>query len=277
MTGYQIADKAVRENGRIGLAVITYNRVAMLGRCLAGLDAHAWGGADERIIIVDEPHDERYTDDFHADIYFAERNAGVAAAKNRAFSELLRRGCDHVFTMEDDVTVCSDTTCLEYVEYAQTKGLHHLNYGLHGPGNKGRLFSYRGVTCYPSCIGAFSYYSRTVLEKVGVMDEAFVNSMEHIDHTWRIAAAGYTLPFWYFADHPQSDLLIRDLDPGLGESVIRSEVDRDDKRRNANAHWLKKHGCGLPKRPRLLKWQMSIRKRFKLISDPDTVFCKDTP
>lgn len=254
--------KTVDVNGKIGLAVITYNRVAMLRKCLAGLDAHSWGGADERIIIVDEPYDEKYAGGFNADIYFAERNAGVAVAKNRAFSELLKRGCDHVFIMEDDVTICSDDVCSEYVEYAQKAGLHHLNYGLHGPTNKGYLFSYGGVACYPTCVGAFSYYSKTVLEEVGGMDEAFVNAMDHIDHTWRIAAAGYTLPFWYFADHPESESLIRDLDAELRDSVIRARADWDERRQAASAHWLEKYGFPLPKRPWLQKWRMSIRKRL---------------
>lgn len=252
---------------KVGLAVITYKRIPTLEKCLEFLDRNGWGGSNEHVIIIDEPYSKGYENvmsahGMSADFLFAEVNGGVAKAKNRAFKELLSRGCDHVFIMEDDVTVTSKSTCHEYIEYAKRHNLHHLNYGLHGPKNIGKKFHYRSICYYPNYVGAFSYYSKEALLRVGLMDERFHNALEHVDHTWRIAEAGLTLPFWRFADHPRSAELLMDLDPTLINSVIRKSPGWDEQIKKAEEYWSEKHGRPVPRRPLGLRLQLSVRKRL---------------
>jgi hypothetical protein len=45
------------------------------------------------------------------------------------------------------------------------------------------------VSLYPHCVGAFSYYSKKCLDKIGLLDERFFNAKEHLDHTYEIIKA----------------------------------------------------------------------------------------
>jgi len=255
-------------SGKIGLAVITYKRIHLLEKCLQSLTDYNWGGSDERVVVVDEPYSDQYahitSDRFH---YAA--NGGVAAAKNRALQLLMDRGCEHIFLLEDDVALIDATCCEKYITYARQHQLEHLNFGLHGPANKGLKFYYKGVCCYPRYFGAFSYYTSNALQKVGLMDEKFFNSQEHVEHSYRIAMAGLTLPFWYCADHPKSHLLLKDLDPIQEHSVITPTSKQLKLEENAKAYWIEKYGQWMPDRPpfkfvyRRRRIKRSITKRLK--------------
>ena len=234
--------------GKIGLAVITYKRINLLEQCLAGLAKTNWGGANECIVVVDEP----YTDDYQKvtnNNFFYASNGGVASAKNRAFNLLLARGCEHIFLLEDDVTIIDADCCLEYINYAQRHQIEHLNFGLHGPANVGLKFFYKGICCYPRYYGAFSYYSANCLRVVGLMDENFFNSQEHVEHSYRICLAGLTTPFWYCADHPKSDKLLKDIDPMQKLSVISPTSKQLNLAERAKKYWIEKYGEWMPERP----------------------------
>ena len=103
------------------------------------------------------------------------------------------------------------------------------------------------LLCYPQLTGAFSYYSREAVEKGGYMDENFRNALEHVEHTYRLAAAGYTLPFWYFADHPLNCEFFEEQPQAIEKSVIR-HGDWENNYERAKSYWISKHGCWLPSR-----------------------------
>lgn len=232
---------------KIGLCVITYKRPQMLKRCLESLESCSWGGATERIVCVDEPwnHDYDYHMSHHeyqATFMYAE-NGGCAVVKNRAFKELLARGCTDIFLMEDDQIMIDPETCLKYIAYAKEHGLHHLNFAHHG--NQTRLRWYmelNGIHCYPDCVGAFCYYTAECLLKVGFHDENFKNAFEHVELTKRIADAKMTTPFWFFADHPQSRLMIEEQLGALEDSVIRGTPGWTKHVEWALDYWTRKHG-----------------------------------
>jgi GT2 family glycosyltransferase len=127
-----------------------------------------------------------------------------------------------------------------------------MNFAHHGPMNslKGAKRTFGLATVYPHCIGAFSYYTRKVLERVGLMDENFVNAYEHVHHTWRIANHNFTTPFWYFADHPQSHLMLEEIPGSISNSSIRIREDWQTNIGKAKEYWIKKHGFFLPPFPR---------------------------
>ena len=259
-------------SGKIGLAVITYKRVHLLEQCLQYLADYNWGGSDERVVIVDELYSENYAHLSNDNFYFA-ANGGAASAKNRALQLLLDRGCEHIFLLEDDVAVIDANCCEKYINYAKKHHLEHLNFGLHGPANKGLKFYYKGICCYPRYFGAFSYYTAQCLNQVGLMDEKFFNSQEHVEHSYRISLAGLTLPFWYCADHPNSHLLLKDLDPIQAHSVITPTSHQLKLEENAKAYWIEKYGQWMPDRPKFKyiyqrrKMKASVSKRVKKISN----------
>jgi len=246
---------------KIGLAIISYNRPEFLLRSIKSLEANDWGGAHEKFIIIDEPYDYlkyqwiyKNTD---ANIIFKE-NEGVGPTKNLAFELMLKAGCKNIFTIEDDILLVDNLTCVYYTDYAHSKNVTHLNFALHGELNKdqGKFLNWkRGsglnetVYVYPHCVGAFSFYTSDVFLTVGFMDENFKNAWEHIEHTWRIALTGTIPPFWYFMDLPKSNLYLKEMHNSIGRSAIRSDPNWETNIENGRSYWLTKHGMFLPDMP----------------------------
>ncbi len=242
---------------KAGLAVSTYNRLVYLKRCIASLEVVGWGGARCKVIVDDGSTAEGY-EAFLLEcerrgifVLRNEQNRGVAATKNRALRFMLEQGCEELFLMEDDIVMKSPATLAQYLGLARESGLEHLNFALHGDKNWRRERLYRKgakrILYYPEVTGAFSYYSRRLIEKIGYMDEEYPNALEHVDFTYRAAAAGLTLPFWYFADHPLNSELLEEQPQALEMSVIR-QGDWVKRFEMAKEYWLRKHGSW-PERP----------------------------
>lgn len=244
----------------IGLGVVSYNRPLYLEQCLYNLDKNSWGGADVKVIVIDEVFDGAkygFLHDYQAknpDVYiWFQENGGVGKAKNQVIRMLLARDVTDIFVMEDDITMESPITCNLYCQAAYEAGIHHLNFALHGPMNKGKgkLLKWhgKGVVVYPDCVGAFSYYTRECIEKVGLIDENFKNAWEHVEHTYRVAEAGMTPTFWYFADCPGSEHLLSEIPESIDNSSIRPRPDWAENIRKGQNYWIKKHGKFLPHKP----------------------------
>ena len=238
---------------KIGLGVVTYNRPDYLKRCMNELEKNNWGGAQCVCVSDDASDDSAQRDVLRSlgsngiNIIVADSNSGVAHSKNQAIKYLLEQECEHIFLIEDDILVKSPLVCAEYVSEAQISGLSHLNFAHHGKANKNggsvkTLENGYKVKVYPNSVGAFSYYSKECLEKVGLMDENFVNAWEHVEHTYRIANAGLTTPFWEFADHPNSKELLQEIEGSIDGSSIRPRKDWNQNIINGMNYWKKKHG-----------------------------------
>lgn len=243
--------------GTVGLAVTTYNRLSYLKRCIESLEMARWGDAAVRVVVDDGSNEDGYDvflkglQDSGVSVIRNGVNKGVAATKNIALNFMLEQGVEHLFLLEDDILVRSAAVLQQYLAYARVHDLQHLNFALHGDKNRGRenFFERPGsaVLYYPDLTGAFSYYSRTLLKAVGLMDENYPNALEHVDFTYRAAQAGYTLPFWYFADHPLNQELLEEQPEAISSSVTRSEGWRT-RFEEAKNYWIKKHGSW-PDRP----------------------------
>lgn len=218
----------------IGIAIITCDRVPMFEACVESvLNTHKHK-IDHLIVINDGEQD---VPDGDYTIIKNEANLGVGKTKNVAISKLMQLGCEHLFLLEDDVKFLNDQVIEKYIQLAESSGVKHLNFCLHGDANRRLdqpapklIIDYKHVkmALYHNVTGALSYYHRDVIEKCGMMDDEYRNAMEHVDHTMRIINAGYHPPFRWFADVADSDKLIGDQDPGLVESKIRNEEEWRD-------------------------------------------------
>lgn len=214
--------------GRIGVGVITFNRLTLFIKCIESIPPV------ERLVVVNDgdPYPESSYPQTITKIIQHHRNKGVGTSKNDALKYLMDEGCEHIFLCEDDIRIKNSNVFHNYIRTAKQASMPHLNYGLHGPANKtvegkpnprkviqmtpeDRIVFYR----YP--VGAFSYYHRTIIEKVGFIDEFYKNVHEHVDHTLKIIKAGYHPPFGWFSDIEHSDHFIEDLDPNLNNSGHR--------------------------------------------------------
>lgn len=240
---------------KIGLAVVTYKRLSFLKQCIDSLNKNNWGGATCRVVVDDHsdtPEYEKYLNELRDNgIMVIENveNSGVATSKNHGLTWMWEEGCTDMFLMEDDITMKDPKTCIKYIAYAKSHDLQHMNFGLHGYMNVGKgFYNYEGVWCYPECVGAFSYYTREVIDVVGFMDTKFKNAWEHVEHTFRICEYVYTTPFWQFADHPQSGDMLQEIPQSINMSVIRPRSDWQENIHKGKDYFIQKHGRWLPPR-----------------------------
>ncbi len=242
---------------KIGLFVVTYNRLDYLKQCIESLDKNNWGGATVRGIVDDCSEGMDYANYLQmlaiqgVKIIRKPENKGVANSKNQALKEMMYSECDHLFIMEDDILMKDPKTCFKYIGVALVNEIQHMNFAHHGVMNQQGSVEVGSVTCYPNCVGAFSYYTRQVIEEIGYMDEEFVNAWEHVEHTYRIVQKGLTSPFWFFADHPDSKDLLEEIPGSIDESSIRPRDDWQENITKGKEYWIKKHGDFLPPRPKM--------------------------
>ena len=251
------------EKMRIGLCVVTYNRLDYLKQCIDSLNANEWGQAYDCIVSDDGSTQEGYKEylkqlkNMGITVLDSAKNMGVANNKNKALKEMMRRGCTHIFLMEDDILMKHPKTCLYYIEYGRRTNQQHMNFAWHGPANYKKDGTKRqtvveGIKVHPNCVGAFSYYTREAIEKVGYFDEDFHNIYEHVEHSYRICESGLCLPFWYFPDYPKSEQLLTEIPNSIEGSVIRKTEEWEDNMANAEGIWRAKHGSWIlddPNRP----------------------------
>lgn len=216
-------------NHKIGLALITCDRPEFFKK-----SSNSLFKLDCIKVVVDDGENkvETILDKIDTD----KPKSGVGKAKNKALSHLLNQECEHIFLMEDDIEILDEKVFDLYINASKATGIKHFNFGLHGNHNLDYLgrpsirttINYPNKTrinLYANVLGAFSYYHKDVLEKVGLMDESFYNALEHVDHTYQIIKAGYHPPFRWFADVEGSKMYLKDIVPDHQQSKIRNEND----------------------------------------------------
>jgi GT2 family glycosyltransferase len=193
---------------------------------------------------------------------------GVAKAKNQAMSYLLSKKCDYIFVIEEDMLILDKDIFNKYVEAYKLSGIHHFNYGPGSPFNRKQdiqfdlhnrhllkqnsepspklIIEYSKdvkIALYEHTVAMFSFFTREVLEKVGLIDDQFYNAWEHVDHTYRIIKAGYHPPFWWFADLANSHELLTEAPGAIDNSSIANKSDEWAKNVYGGREiYLKKHG-----------------------------------
>ena len=181
-------------------------------------------------------------------------NQGVGKCKNILFKKALESGAEHIFIVEDDMIVKNKDVFSEYINARNVTGIQHFCFGYHGPANKNGISG--GKPCpryiidYGNCkiainqhsVGAFCYYSKEVLDKVGLIDEKFTNAFEHVDHSYRIAKEGYTTPYWNWADIANSVDFLDEIECSEKSSTIRPRKDWQSNIEKAAFYFKEKHG-----------------------------------
>jgi GT2 family glycosyltransferase len=180
---------------------------------------------------------------------------------------LLDRGCDYIFIIEDDMIILDPSIFDKYIEEYKKSGIHHFNYGPGSPFNRKQdiqfdlhnrhllkqdsepnpkmVLDYKTVkvSLFEHTVAMFSFFTKEVLEKVGLIDQAFYNAWEHVDHTYRIIKAGYHPPFWWFADLHDSHKYLTEAPGAIDNSSIANKTEQWEKNVYGGREiYLKKHG-----------------------------------
>ena len=223
------------QKNKIGVGIITCDRPDFFKKCFSSIK----NNQDLTIVVVDDGLDAVIDETFEVAGIKTKGKIGVGAAKNKALKFLIEENCEHIFLMEDDIEIIDTNIFNEYIKTANVTGVKHLNYALHGNHNQNsfgkpiirKTVNYPDdtkVDLYLNLLGAFSYFHRSVLDQVGLIDEDYYNAMEHVDHTYRIIKAGYHPPFRWFADVHGSNKMLKDIVPDHQQSKIRNEVNFQD-------------------------------------------------
>ena len=189
------------KKAKIGVGIVTYQRPEYFKRAVASVREHLGDIVDEIVGYHDGPLPEAYLDLDWPKGFGARagrQNNGVAHAKNQVITELLDRGCDYLFIMEDDIEVLDRKAIVGYLAAYKKTGIPHLNFHGHGDNLESAplAVSEDGIVFWPNAVGAWSFYTREALEHVGLMDENFVNAYEHVEHSWRIYKGKIDYGFW---------------------------------------------------------------------------------
>ena len=80
--------------------------------------------------------------------------------------------------------------------------------------------------------------SRQSLEECGLMDESFSNAWEHVEHTLRLAKAGFTAPWRGAADATGSENWLAEIPGSIEHSSIRHTPDWIKGMQEGRKHWL---------------------------------------
>jgi GT2 family glycosyltransferase len=237
---------------KIGVGIVTCNRPSFFLKCFNSIPV------DIELVVVNDGADfsdiEKLKERRDFDYIHNSINIGVGRSKNILFRQLLAKDCDHIFIIEDDIVVKDRNVFNEYIKARNLTGIQHFNFGYHGPANKNGVSGGppkpRFVVDYGNIkiainhhsVGAFCYYTKDVLKKVGLIDEDYTNAFEHVDHDYRIHKAGYAPPYWNFADLANSMNYLDEIECSEKSSAIRP---RDDWMKNIKEGaeiFRKKHG-----------------------------------
>jgi GT2 family glycosyltransferase len=244
-------------SNKIGLGIMTYKRPDYFKKIFSSVPKEA---VHELVVVNDgTPYDF----DIDSTLIQHEINKGIGVSKNDAMKHLLERGCEYIFLMEDDIIIKDSSVFERYINASKETGIQHFNYSQHGLMNKfpnsetpnPRVkIDYKNdvsVELYPHCVGAFCFYTKKCLDKVGLMDENFFNATEHLEHTYNIIKNDMHPPFWWFADIANSNKYLADIPWSVSTSTISSSSNHRETVLKGHQYFHKKHGEELLKIPSL--------------------------
>jgi len=235
---------------KIGVGIITCNRKDYLVNLLESI-----ANRNDLELVVVNDGDPLEIPGWNYYVINNETNLGVGKSKNKAMQHLLDKGCDYIFIIEDDMIVLDDTIFEKYIQASKVSGIQHFNYGPGSPFNRKQTISnfdlhnrhlldqhsepnpklvieYGNdikVSLFEHTVAMFSFFTRKVLEEVGLIDENYYNAWEHVDHTYCIIKAGYHPPFWWFADIYESHKYLTEAPGAIDNSSIANKTEQWEK------------------------------------------------
>lgn len=237
---------------KIGVGIVTCNRPDYLRGLLNSLKPCE--EAIQELVVVNDGDPLADSDLFELEVIKGkwlqnETNLGVAKSKNKALKHLAAAKCDYFFLIEDDMLIKDPTVFLQYTEACKVSGIQHFNYGPGSPFNRKQtiqnfdlhnrhlldeksqpnpklVVSYKNnidIALYEHTVAMFSFFTKSVLQKVGGLPEEYDRCWEHVDHTYQIIKAGFHPPFWWFADLANSHNLLEEAPGAIEKSSIAKD------------------------------------------------------
>lgn len=223
-------------NNLIGVGIVTCNRKDSFKRLFDKVYANKcidyivvvknkvfdYGEYDPAIIIK---NNDKTTS------YFVKEDLGIGYCKNICLKHLIKKQCQHIFLIEDDINIKNDDVFQYYIDTAKAYNLSHLNFCMAWDSITKRFLTPSYTLCNKNGIklnifnrlcGDFEYFTYDALLQVGLFDaKHYINALEHAEHTYRLSLAELTTPFNTFADVYASNEYIEDT--GIQSSIHYDE------------------------------------------------------
>lgn len=243
----------MKENVKIGVGIITYNREDFYKKVLNSIPKHRI----DRLVIVNDG-DNAYVS--NADANFVIHNnqqLGVSKTKNKVIKDLIDNGCNHIFILEDDIIIKNDNVFEKYIEVANYTGIHHLCFGdveimkdnKHNLKLSCKYNNDISIDLYHNPQGGFMYFNSIILKKFGFFDEHYINAFEHIDIEYNLIKKNLLPPFWYFADIGNSSEYLESIKDSAKKSTITNKEKYEENLRISFEHFIKKWGISTAQIP----------------------------
>lgn len=243
-------------NQKIGIGILTCNRPKMFGQLLKSVQSLE--NNDIVAVVKNKNYDYGEFDPvlLCPDCTIAiEDDIGVGACKNAALKRLLSNGCEHIFLVEDDVKIKRNDVLEAYIDTAKEFNIEHLNFGNTYDSLLAHSFltpyltlkhGNYAIDLYRRLSGVFEYFTSNSLKTVGLIDEKYVNALEHCEHTYKMSLAGLTTPFYSFADIHNSNEYLEDL--GISTTIVKNDIYKL-RLHNAFKRFEKQHNISISKIP----------------------------
>jgi|TARA_R110002033_G_scaffold21278_1_gene52951 GT2 family glycosyltransferase len=232
---------------RIGIGIITCNRPEFFKECRESIKQEWY----DRLVVVNDGTGPIF--DAKAPVIGTGGMEGVGRAKNKALEYLLEEGCDYIILVEDDM-LFKGNLFKQYIKAHKATGIHHFMFAYHGPANKANISGGKPVprkiidygkvkiALNQHCVGAVCFYTKECLDKVGLYDESYTNAFEHVDHSYELAKAGYSTPYWWWADIENSLDYVVEQACSENSSAIRPRSDWQSNIQKSAITFSQKHG-----------------------------------
>jgi len=237
---------------KIGVGIVTCNRPNFFIKCFNAIPN------DLELVVINDGadfEDVKKLQDKRSFTYVHNKvNLGVGKSKNILLKTLIQKECNHLFLIEDDIIVKDKNVFNEYIKARNVTGIQHFNFGYHGPANKNGISGGKPTPRYVidygeikiainfNSVGAFCYYTKEALDKVGMIDEEYTNAFEHVDHDYRLFKAGFYTPYWNFADIANSCDYLDEIECSEKSSAIRPRSDWRENIQKGAEIFRKRHG-----------------------------------
>jgi GT2 family glycosyltransferase len=259
--------------GKIGVGIITCDRNDFFNKCFESIPSYV-----DNLIVVNDGLDIEIPDNkenFEFEYHKTSGRIQVGAAKNIAMRSLLDKGCDYIFTLEDDIFVKDPNTFNNYIEASINTGIKHFNFGFSQKENLDsnlkpvfkKIVEYKTskIVLTPNILGAFTFYTRDCLQTIGLHHKEF--NKGHGDHpelTYRAYKHGYTTPFWWFADIYNSWEMIENQSNMGDDSLVRNQKNIRENFNEACSIFKKLHGVSMLEVPHLSEKEViEVLKQLK--------------
>ena len=213
------------------IGIVTKDRVGPVSVLLKSVEKHI-----EKVTIVDaseKPSYEFLKDNINGAkkyIFNSFKNyKTVNHNKNILIHDFLKSSADYLFLIEDDIKILDSDVFQKYIDISSQYNIPHMNFIL--PRFEKHLVYdlNEDVQVCNILYGAFSFYTRKAIEKVGLFNKDLSHQCwEHIEHTARVHKAFNFQPeFFHFPDVKDSWEMIKYQKVPSVCNVEKSILDKD--------------------------------------------------